>query len=51
MSDPGRSQSESEFQDNINVKWDATLIADTVYEYVMDYNISIVRALPRTCYR
>jgi hypothetical protein len=27
------------------VRWDAGLIADTVYKYVLDYNISIVRAL------
>ncbi|KAI9456753.1 LmbE-like protein [Russula earlei] len=31
-----------EFQDNINAGWDAILIADTIYKYVVDYNISII---------
>jgi len=29
----------------MNAKWDAGLIADTVYKYITDYNISTVRAL------
>ncbi|KAI0287339.1 putative deacetylase LmbE-like domain-containing protein, partial [Russula brevipes] len=32
----------SEFQDNISVRWDAGLIADTVHKYVVDYNISTI---------
>jgi hypothetical protein len=32
----------------MHTKWDANLIADTVYKYVADYNISIVRALFNT---
>ena len=28
----------------MHLRWDASLIADTVYKYVVDYNISIVRA-------
>lgn len=30
------------------MRWDADLIADTVYEYVSAYNISIVRSLLNT---
>ena len=29
----------------MHLRWDASLIADTVHKYVVDYNISIVRAL------
>ncbi|KAF8496418.1 LmbE-like protein [Russula emetica] len=32
----------SEFQDGIHVRWDADLIADTVYKYVSTYNISTI---------
>jgi hypothetical protein len=32
----------------MNAKWDASLIADTVSKYVVDYNISIVHALFNT---
>jgi len=32
----------------MHARWDASLIADTVYKYVADYNISIVRALFNT---
>jgi len=31
-----------EFQDDMNAKWDAGLIADTVYKYITDYNISTI---------
>jgi N-acetylglucosaminylphosphatidylinositol deacetylase len=31
-----------EFQDDMHARWDASLIADTVYKYVADYNISII---------
>ncbi|KAH9956169.1 putative deacetylase LmbE-like domain-containing protein [Russula dissimulans] len=31
-----------EFQDDMNTKWDAGLIADTVYDYITDYNISTI---------
>lgn len=32
----------SEFQDDIHMRWDADLVADTVYKYVSAYNISII---------
>jgi len=32
----------SEFQDNISVRWDAGLIADTVHKYVVDHSISTI---------
>jgi len=44
MSDTGNSQRYSEFQDGMHVRWDADLIADTVYKYISAYNISIVRS-------
>jgi N-acetylglucosaminylphosphatidylinositol deacetylase len=32
----------SEFQDNINARWNASLIAATVYNFISDHDISIV---------
>jgi N-acetylglucosaminylphosphatidylinositol deacetylase len=44
------SQKQSEFPDSITTKWDASLIAATVNRYVVDYNISTVRALLNDIY-
>ena len=35
----------SEFQDNITARWDTSLIATTVHDFVTDHDISIVRCL------
>ncbi len=35
----------SEFQDNITARWNASLIATTVYDFISDHDISIVRCL------
>lgn len=33
----------SEFQDNITARWNASLVAATVYDFISDHDISIVR--------
>ena len=35
----------SEFQDNITTRWNTSLIAATVYDFISDHDISIVRCL------